>query len=103
MQTALAAGYGAYVIDAPVVHNSVLPWILPGAYMRAHNYMLRKWRRHLPIRTTMFELSYRGWVRIRWRNLRGSGVYGKGDRLRAEAERRPRRDPVEIARSLGYE
>ncbi len=102
VQTALAAGYGAYVIDAPVVHNSV-PAVLSGAYMRAYNYMLRKWRRHLPIRTTCSVLSYRGWVRVRWRTLRRAGVFANRDRLRAEAERRPRRDPVEIARSLGYE
>ncbi len=103
VQTALAAGYGAYVIEAPVVHNGVRNWILPGAYMRAFSYMLRKWRRQLPILTTMSVLSRWGWVRIRWRNLRRGGVFANRDRLRAEAEGRPRRNPVEIARSLGYE
>ena len=102
VQTALAAGYGAFVIDAPVVHNCV-PAVWRRAYMRPYNYMLRKWHRHLPIRTTCSVLSYRGWVRVRWRTLRWAGVFANRDRLRAEAERRPRRDPVEIARSLGYE
>ena len=102
VQTALAAGYGAYVIDAPVVHNCA-PAVWLRAYMRAYNYMLRKWHRHLPIRTTCSELSHWGWVRLRLRNLRRVGVFANRDRLRAEDEGRPRRNPVEIARSLGYE
>ena len=49
VQTALSRGCGAYVICAPVVHNSRPVLYLPDDYLRAYEYEVRKWRTRLPI------------------------------------------------------
>lgn len=103
VQAARAAGKGAYVIDAPVVHNSVPVRTLAGAFLTAHDYMRRKWRARLPILTTVGPITRFG-IRIRLQILRRYGLSRhKADRLRAADQQRSRRDPAEIARKLGYE
>jgi hypothetical protein len=103
VQTALAAGRGAYVIDAPVVHNSVPVRTLAGAFLKAHDHMRRKWRARLPILTTVGPVTRFG-VKIRLQILRRYGLgRRRAEALRAADQLRPRRDPAEIARALGYE
>lgn len=99
-QTALAAGKSTYVIDAPVVHNSRPVITLKGGFEDALNYLRRKWRARLPIRTsvthvTRFGLKYL-MQRIRMRDWPKS----------RKANQRPAvsvRSAPEIARELGYE
>ncbi|PCJ70533.1 MAG: hypothetical protein COA62_08120 [Rhodobiaceae bacterium] len=103
---ALAAadkGRGVYVVHAPVVHNSVPVLSLSGAYVQAYKYLQKKWSHRLPIVTTVTILSRTGWSL--WRTqFRLAGWDGaRAQRRREELERRPRRDPGEVATMLGYE
>lgn len=65
VQAALAKGFGAYVIHAPVVHNSRRVKTLFGAYARAYRYMQRKWRNTLPIQTTVVPVTKFGYPLFR--------------------------------------
>ena len=69
VQTALAAGRGAYVVCAPIVHNSRPMPYLRADYFRAYRYVAHKWSDRLPIRTPCAELLPPGpgflWVRAR--------------------------------------
>ena len=62
VQTALSSGRGAFVIDAPLVHNDGhKPW-LGADFTAGYNFIRRKWRARLPIRSpilwvTRFGLS----------------------------------------------
>lgn len=72
---ARASGQGAYVVDAPIIHNTRPLWYLPRPYWRAYRYMTRKWRDVLPVQTTCSCLSRWGWpaqaIRGRYRFLVG--------------------------------
>ena len=109
VQTAIQNGYGAYIINAPVVHNSRAVSILNDGFMSAYRYMQEKWSEALPIRTPVTVINSSGdapattnsWLhkhrwRRRLRRLPGlirfapDGVFGT-----------PRPGP--IARRLRYE
>jgi len=103
VQSALAAGHGAYAIDLAVVHNSVPVRSLRGAFLKAHDHMRRKWRDRLPIRTPVTRITWHG-LDTRWQQLRQFGPTARAAaRRRAAAAARPRPDPAAIARRLGYE
>lgn len=102
VQIALSAGKGAYVVDAPVVHNSVPTPGLRGGYMLAYDYMRHKWRARLPIVTPVTRITRLGW-HVRWQDLRTFRLnYRRAKRIRL-ASRLPRPDAKTIARRLGYE
>lgn len=102
VQTAVSAGKGAYVIDAPVVHNSVPTPGLRGGYMQAYDHMRRKWRAQLPIVTPVTRITRLGW-HLRWQDLRKFRFNAlRMKRIRVAASL-PRPDPKGIARTLGYE
>jgi hypothetical protein len=92
-------GLGAFVIDAPVVHNSrANPQVFDHAFFAAYRFMQRKWSDALPLPTctvpvTRFGLPlYVAWARReRHRRL---GTYKGGARVL---------DPRKVAVSLGYE
>jgi len=97
VQTALERGWGAFIIDAPVVHNSEpKPHFL--AYARSYRYMKRKWRHRLPIPTTIIPItsSHAPLARMMLRAAAGR-VLGPN------ATGRPHPDPRALALSLGYE
>jgi hypothetical protein len=97
IQIAGAMHLRSYVANLPVVHNS-RPWFKLGrGYASAYNYMRRKWRRRLPLYTTVTTISLSGLPLWRqraklWRHYRG-------------AERPPPSslDPHEIAERMGWE
>lgn len=90
-----ARGVPSFVIDAPVVHNSRPVRTLKGAYAKAYAYMQKKWRKRLPILTLICDIEPHS-LRL-WRaQLQGMKIYKRN-------VRRPKRDAVEIARSLNYE
>ncbi len=102
-QMASEKGKGVYVIDAPVVHNSVPVLSLGGAYTKAYLYLRRKWRQRLPIVTTVTTISVTGWSLWRTR-LRMAWLNGRhGQRRREELEKKKRTDPTRVAAMLGYE
>ena len=102
VQQALEAGHGAYAIEAPVVHNSIVVVSLSGAFARSFHYVRRKWRHRLPIKTTVTKITPLG-MKFRWRNLKKFRWPSEVNRIRAESEARTRRNPAEIAKTLGYE
>lgn len=102
-QMAADEGRSVYVIDAPVVHNSVPVLSLGGAYTKAYLYLRRKWRQRLPVVTTVATISMIGWSLWRTR-LRMAWLNGRhGQRRRAALEQKKRTDPKQVAVMLGYE
>lgn len=61
VQTALAAGKGAYVCHLPVVHNDRFHDRLRGDFRAAYRYVRLKWRAKLPIRTTVLWVTVAGY------------------------------------------
>jgi hypothetical protein len=98
-QRARAAGLGSYIIDAPVIHNSLPVRSLGGGYARAYRAMQRIHADRLPIPTCIVPLTRWGMPlkksRIQ-RTLRGlRHGFERGDNRHA--------DPGALAASLGYE
>jgi hypothetical protein len=60
VQTAIAAGKGAYVADLPVVHNDSFHDVLRRDFGEAYAYIRRKWRHRLPLRTPVLWVTKRG-------------------------------------------
>lgn len=102
-QTSLERGHGVYVVNAPVVHNSVPVFSLAGGYTHAYCYMRKKWRHRLPIRTTVATITplSLSFLHLKWRI---SGLSGRRARLRrSQAELMSRKSAPDIAKLLGYE
>lgn len=55
--TAREAGLSTWVADLPAIHNSKPVQSYAGGYTRAWDYMRRKWRQHIPLRTLTVPLS----------------------------------------------
>jgi hypothetical protein len=101
VQTARAAGLGAWVICAPVVHNSRPLPFLGADYFRAYRYMARKWRGRLPIAGNVASLMPPGpgYLALRLRHA----LIGTVD-PRARRGRHDRGlDCVEVAHRLEFE
>lgn len=98
VQAALAARRTAHVIDAPVIHDTVPVPSLAGGYTRSYRFIQRKWRRRLPIQTTMGPVTRSGLPLLRAR-IRHWWHFGH---LRNEPPPRVP-DVVALARQLGYE
>lgn len=101
VQTAISRGNSAYVIWAPVIHNSLPSLYLGADYFRAYRYVATKWREKLPIQNCVAPIvgSKACYLRMRLRHklleLRYRGVTRKGlDR---------KYDCVELAKRLGFE
>ena len=63
VQTAKARGRGAYVAWLPVVHNDKFHGVLGADFTASYQYLWRKWRGSLPLRTPVL------WVRWHGRSL----------------------------------
>lgn len=102
VQMALSSGKGAYVVDAPVVHNSVPTPGLRGGFMVAYDYMRKKWRKRLSIVTPVTRITRLGWY-LRIQDVRKFRFSAKSKKRVRLAVSRPRPDPQAVARGLGYE
>lgn len=60
VQAALASGRGAYVIDAPVIHNDGHKARLGDDFTQGYNFIRRKWRARLPIRSPILWVTRTG-------------------------------------------
>lgn len=96
--TALERGFGAYVTDAPVIHNSLPVRRLDASYEAAYRYMQRKWSRRLPLDTLIVSVTGTLWP-LRRQRLRAL----KRKLLRVSYVSQRHLDPAERARELGYE
>lgn len=96
VQTAIKMGYGAYVIDAPVIHNS-LPYLkYDKGFVESYRFMRKKWKSILPITTLVTTINRSGWPL--WKKL--IKQYFKRDN-RSFYKRLD--DPAAKAKELGYE
>jgi len=98
VQTALASGFGAYVIDAPAVHNSIRLHSLDKMYFQCYWYLRRKWFKRLPIATTVLPITRFAYPLWRYR-LRG---FLKGNFFRKRESIRPL-SAIDVAKRLKYE
>jgi glycosyltransferase involved in cell wall biosynthesis len=98
VQLALENGFGAYVIDAPVVHNTVQQLSLRGAYQKAYQYMAKKWRHKLPIHTVLIPLTRWG-IEFQIRELKILKDRMLGQQPQNDSQRR---SPALIAHRYGY-
>ena len=60
VQTARAAGLGAYVANLPVVHNDGFHDRLRKDFAEGYHYVRRKWRGRLPLRTPVLWVRWHG-------------------------------------------
>lgn len=102
VQIAMSARKGAYVVDLPVVHNSVATPGLRGGYMQAYDAMRQKWRARLPIITPVTHITRSGWY-VRIQDLRMFRLNTKRKKRLRLAAALPRPNAQAIARELGYE
>lgn len=102
VQTARSRGHGAFVIHAPVVHNSLPVAGLHGGFMHAYDYMRRKWRHSLPIITPVTRVTRSG-LAARWKDFRRYQVNFPNRKKIHAARGSDRANPQAIARTLGYE
>jgi len=63
--SAIRSGLGAYVFDAPVIHNSIWRKKLGLSYCGAYRYMQRKWRDELPVQTLVLPITRSSWPLLR--------------------------------------
>lgn len=98
VQAALARKLGAFVIDAPVIHNSLPVRNANRGYLNAYRFMVDKWRDNLPIPTCTTPLTASRWplMRYRWRR-----AVRQWKRLNQNLTRYPR--PDQLAQDLEYE
>lgn len=76
VQTARAAGAGAYAAALPLVHNDGYHDQLGDDFIAAYRYLQRKWRARLPLVTPVTKISWHGLhlTRARWQNARTRGI-----------------------------
>lgn len=101
VQTALSRGKGAYVICAPVVHNSRPSLYLGHDYFSAYDYVAGKWKDRLPIQNNVARVVKPGlaYLRLRARHKLNEIRYAHLDRKRLDRNY----DCVGLARRLGLE
>jgi hypothetical protein len=101
VQSALAAGFEAFVFDGPVVHNSLPAIRLDKSYIEAYKYLRHKWWTALPIYTTTSQVtkSKLPLLCMRLSNTEKL-IFGQVPR-RTQFSRHEA--PKRIARDLGYE
>jgi hypothetical protein len=97
-QRARSAGLGSYIIDAPVIHNSLPVRSLGGGYAAAYRAMQHIHAERLPIPTCIVPLTKWGVA------LKKSRIQRTIHGLRRGFERGDARnaDPAALAASLGY-
>jgi Glycosyltransferase like family len=90
-------GFKSYVSDIPVIHNTRPIYSLYGSYVKSYIYMMKKWRKYLPVYTTIVPLGQYGyWL---WRHIIRTYLKGKT----SERPKASLMDPREIAIRLGLE
>lgn len=61
VQEALRRNLGAYIINAPVIHNSVPVVRFDAGFAQCYNYLRRKWSEALPLQTCCTKITRSGW------------------------------------------
>lgn len=76
VQSARAAGKGAYGGALPCIHNDRFHGTLGADFAEGYRFMQRKWRAALPLRTPITKISRHGLhlLRDRWHNRRSGDI-----------------------------
>jgi glycosyltransferase involved in cell wall biosynthesis len=74
VQTALASGLGAYIVNIPIVHNDKFHGRLGADFVSAYHYVRRKWSSSLPLRTPVVWIDRFG-LRLMVYRLRAARSY----------------------------
>ncbi|MCL4188778.1 MAG: hypothetical protein KJZ85_14320 [Rhodobacteraceae bacterium] len=76
VQSARAAGRGAWALALPLVHNDGYKDRLGPDFAQGFRHLQRKWRRRLPVRTPVITIAWHGLhlARAAWRNRRSRPV-----------------------------
>ncbi|MDX9833891.1 MAG: hypothetical protein RBT36_01595 [Desulfobulbus sp.] len=96
VQEALRRDLGAYIIHAPVIHNSLPVARFDHGFTDCYNYLRQKWSSQLPVQTCCIKVTRTGWPLMK-RQIRQ--MLRTTDRQ--TSDRLP--DPAAKARALGYE
>jgi glycosyltransferase involved in cell wall biosynthesis len=101
VQAALAAGKSAYVICAPVIHNSKPILYLASDYFNAYAYIAAKWKDKLPIPNCVCPVTNR---KIRHLIMRLRHKIKKLRNMNVKRESLDRQyDCIELSKKLGFE
>ena len=95
----LERGHGAYVIDNPVVHNSVPVLGVDPGFVAAYRYMQDKWAERLPVPTCCVHLRQGDEALMRY----FAHLLIRSSRRKMRPADAPLPCAPEIARELGYE
>ncbi len=99
--SAIEAGLGAYVFDAPVIHNSIWRKKLGLSYCAAYRYMQHKWRDELPVYTLVLPITWSGLPLLRnWCREKKKWIVRQ---FRPMPPRIHYPAPAQKAQELGYE
>jgi hypothetical protein len=97
VQIALNQGLGAYIIEAPVIHNS-LPLVgVDPLFEQGYAYLQKKWKKKLPLDHLIVPITRWGWPLRKYKIRQRI----KKRRNRAQYSRLP--DPRAKSKELGYE
>lgn len=98
VQASLKAGFAAYAVDAPVIHNALATFWLDSDYRAGYRYLREKWRSRLPLPTTIVPVATSDWPMIDF-CLRSLSARTLG---RRRAHKRYSASLVALARELGF-
>ncbi len=98
VQTARAAGKGAYVVDLPLVHNDNFHGRLGADFTAGYHFIRRKWRARLPLRTSVLWVTWHG-LSLPIYRLRAARSLEKRRAMAGDT----RTDPRLFARQCGLE
>ncbi|WP_155322049.1 hypothetical protein [Desulfosarcina ovata] len=96
VQTAILNGFSAYVIDNPVIHNSLPIIKLDNGFTKAYRYMKKKWKTILPIKSPVTTITRYGYPLFKKRIRQMLKYTDRGSFSRLA-------DPGLKAKELGYE
>lgn len=99
--SAAKADFGAYVFDAPVIHNSIWRKKLGLSYCAAYRYMQRKWWDELPVYTLVLPITRIGWPLLKnWVKEKNKWIVRQ---FKPMPPRIRHSDPLRLAKDLGYQ
>lgn len=96
VQEAIRRNLGAYIIKAPVIHNSVPVVRFDAGFAKCYQYMRRKWNSCLPLQSCCIKITRYGWPLLK-KQIRQFLITTN----RHTFVRLP--NPAEKAKALGYE
>jgi hypothetical protein len=99
--SSLKAGFGAYVFDAPIIHNSVWCEKFGNSYYKGFCFMQKKWWHQLPAHTLVIPITKTKWPLLRiWRREKKRWIFRK---IIIGWPKHKYVDPESMARDLGYD